>query len=80
MLDKGEITKEQVEELKERINEEIEEVLGPLQYLLFDIPLISDLEDAVGDIVVGEELEAAREAAANYELDEDLFENVYEDL
>lgn len=53
-------------------------MLGPLQYLLFDIPLISDLEDALGDAVSGEEFEAAREKAANYELDEDIFETLCE--
>ena len=78
MLDKGDITEEQVEQLRELISDEIDEMLGPLQYLLFDIPLISDLEDALGDVALGEEFEAAREKAANYELDEDIFETLCE--
>lgn len=47
--------------------------------LAVDIPFLSDIENAVADWALGEEVEALREAAANMKLDESLFENVCED-
>lgn len=48
--------------------------------MLIDIPILSDLENAAADFVMGEELEIAREKAANMELpfSDGVFENVCE--
>ena len=54
-------------------------ILGPLEYLLFDIPLISDVENFFGDWIMGDELDSLRKAAAELELDPDYFENACED-
>ena len=78
-LDDNRLTEAQIEQLRERISDEINTYLGPLQYLLFDIPGLSYLEDKLADAVIGEELEAARKKAVEYELPEDYFENACED-
>ena len=77
-IEDGTLTKEQIDEMREEITEQMEEILGPLQYLLVDIPGLSQLEDAAGDLVFGGSLEELREKAANIELNESLFENVFE--
>jgi len=64
--------------MREEITETMEEILGPLSLLLVDIPLLSDLENAAADLILGDEVEALRESAANMELNESLFENVCE--
>lgn len=77
-IDNNEFSEEQITELREEITEQMEELLGPLALLAIDIPLLSDLENAVADLALGDEVEALRESAANMELNESLFENVCE--
>ena len=72
------MTKEQIDEMREEITEQMEEILGPVQYLLVDIPGLSQLEDAAGDLVFGGSVDELREKAANIELSESLFENACE--
>ena len=51
--------------------------LGGLCFLYF-IPILLDIEDAVGDLVLGNEAEKLRELAAEFELSERYFENACE--
>jgi len=74
-IERDALTKEQVEQMRDLISDEIDELLGPLQYLLFDIPFVSDVEDAIGDMLIGEELEESiQQAASKIELPSDTFE------
>ena len=77
-IEDGTLTKEQIDEMREQITEQMEEILGPVQYLLVDIPGLSQLEDAAGDLVFGGSVDELREKAANIELNESLFENACE--
>jgi hypothetical protein len=72
------ITEQDIEILRDRISDEISAFLGPLSFLLFDIPGLSYIEDKTADYILGEEVEALRESFANYELDGDTFENACE--
>ena len=72
-------TKEQIEELRDTLTEEMEAILGPWAWLLVEIPLLSWAENKVADWVLGEEVEALRKAVAEYEIPEDFFENICED-
>ncbi|WP_157619272.1 hypothetical protein [Psychromonas aquimarina] len=78
-IKEGSLTEEQLEKLREKLFDEVMAILGPLEYLLFDIPLISDIEDFFGDWIMGDELDSLRQAAAELELDPDYFENACED-
>lgn len=78
-IDDNSLTEAQIEQLRELISDEIDTMLGPLQYLLFDIPGLSYLEDKLADAVIGEELEAVRNKAVEYDLPKDTFENFCED-
>lgn len=77
-IDSGQLSKETIEQLRDEITDEILELLGPLQVLAIDIPLLSDLENAAVDLFVGDEVEALRKAAAEMSLSESLFENFCE--
>lgn len=74
----GNFTEEQIDELRENLTNKMIELLGPWKYLAVDIPLLSDLENAVFDAFTGEEVEELRQMAANIELPEDYFENACE--
>ena len=77
-IDSGAVSKEQVEQLREDLTEKMLELLGPVKYLTMDIPILSDVEDAVADVLMGEEVEALRKYAAEFELNEEWFENACE--
>jgi hypothetical protein len=65
-----------VEQMRELIDDEINVLLGPLQYLIFDIPFLSDVEDYIGDQLISEELEEKlRKTSTGIELDSENFEN-----
>lgn len=75
-LERKELSKAQVEQMRELIDDEINVLLGPLQYLIFDIPFISDVENYIGDKLIGKELEESlQRGSANIELSADNFEN-----
>lgn len=76
----GEISKEDIDKLRDEITAQMEELLGPLKVLAIDIPFLSDIENAVADWALGDEIEKLRESAASMELNESLFENVCEDI
>ena len=78
-IDENRLTEEQIKQMRELISEQIDTMLGPLEYLLFDIPGMSDLENALADSLLGEELEEARKAIVDYDLPEDILENLCED-
>ena len=62
--------------MRELIDDEINVLLGPLQYLIFDIPFLSDVEDYIGDQLISEELEEKlRKTSTSIELDSENFEN-----
>ena len=50
------------------------ELMGPFKYLAMDIWLLSDVENAVVDLFLPEEIDQIRDFAANLELPEDYFE------
>ena len=77
-LDNGGLTEEQIQALRDEITDRMLEFLGNWQYLLIDVPLLSDIEDAVGDLVLGDEAEKLRQYAAEMELNESMFENICE--
>ncbi len=68
------LTKEQLEALRESITEKMLELMGPFKYLAMDIPLLSDVENAVVDLFLPEQIDQIRDFAANLELPEDYFE------
>jgi hypothetical protein len=75
-LERKEFSKAQVEQMRELIDDEINVLLGPLQYLIFDIPFLSDVEDYIGDQLISEELEEKlRKTSTSIELDSENFEN-----
>ena len=74
----GELTEEQIAELRENLTEKALEIVGPWRWLAVNIPLLSDVENAVADWALGEEIESLREFAAEFELPEDYFENACE--
>jgi len=75
-IERNNLTETQVAEMRDLISSEIDELLGPLQYLLFDVPFLSDLEDAAADMVISEELEQRlQNGAAEIELPAEQFEN-----
>lgn len=75
-IERNNLTEQQVAEMRDLISSEIDELLGPLQYLLFDVPFLSDLEDAAADLVISEELEQRlQNGAAEIELPAEQFEN-----
>ena len=73
------LTKEQIDDLRDTLTEEMEAILGPWAWLLVDIPLLSWAENKVADWVLGEEVEELRKAVAEYDMPEDFFENICED-
>lgn len=77
-VEEGELSEEAVEQLRAEVEEQMLSLLGPLQWVLVDIPILSDLEDAAADWALGEELEEVRDAVANLELPESVFEPVCE--
>ncbi len=79
-VDSGELSEEEIERLREKITEKAEEVFGPLKYIIFRIPFISDLEDDAADYLLGEEIDEIREFISNKELpgSDFFFENVCE--
>jgi hypothetical protein len=76
----GSLNKEQVEALRDRVMDDINEVLGPFEYLLVEIPGLSWLEDKAADAVLGDEVERLRDSMANLEVPfaDELFENICE--
>lgn len=74
----GEISEEQMNQLREELTEEMVEILGPWRHLTVRIPILSHIEDAAADAILGDEVDALRKAAAEFELPESLFENVCE--
>ncbi len=74
-LDNGGLTEEQIQALRDEITDKMLEFLGNWQYLLIDIPIVSDIEDAVGDLVLGDEAEELRQYAAELPINESMFEN-----
>ena len=77
-IQSGSLSKEQIEELREKLTEKMLELLGPVKYLTMDIPILSDIEDAAAEMLMGEEVEALRKYAAEFELKESWFENACE--
>ncbi|AJD48640.1 hypothetical protein S7S_11140 [Isoalcanivorax pacificus W11-5] len=77
-LSDGEFSQEQIEEFRVLIGDQIDELLGPLEYLFFEIPLISRAENAAADWVLGEEVEALQEWVADVSLPTWLMENLCE--
>jgi hypothetical protein len=77
-IDDGTLSKEQVEKLREQLTEKMLELLGPVKYLTMDVPILSDVENAVADVLMGEEVEELRKYAAEFELNEEWFENACE--
>lgn len=73
-IDSNTLTEEQVEALRQEITDKALEIIGPLKYLAVDIPLLSDLENAVVDLFTGDEIDELRKYAAEFELPEDYFE------
>ncbi len=78
-INSNKLSEAEVKVLRDKIDEEIESMLGPLQYLLFDIPGLSYWENKLADAVIGEELESVRKKATEYQFPEDNFENLCED-
>ena len=64
-IDNNTITSAQVEALKDEIEDQVLALLGPFRILLVEIPIISDLEDAVADIILGDHIEEIRDGIAN---------------
>lgn len=77
-ISQGELSEEQFEQLKETMVEKFEDALGAWGYLFVDIPLISDAENFVADILMSENLEELRSAAAEMPVNDDYFENICE--
>ncbi len=77
-MESGELTEEMVDQLREKIVEKMQEILGPVKWLFVRIPILSDIEDAAADYVLGDEVEALRKHAAEMKLPEFLFENACE--
>ena len=78
VLSDGEFSQEQIEEFRVLIGDQIDELLGPLEYLFFEIRFISRAENAAADWVLGEEVEALQEWVADVSLPTWLMENLCE--
>jgi hypothetical protein len=70
----GSFTEEQVEQMRENITEQMLTLLGPFEYLMVRIPLLSYLEDKVGDLVLGEKAEEIQKFVSELKLPEFMFE------
>jgi hypothetical protein len=70
----GSFTQGQVEQMRENITEQMLTLLGPFEYLMVRIPLLSYLEDKVGDLVLGEKAEEIQKFVSEFKLPEFMFE------
>jgi hypothetical protein len=61
-----------------KITDKLLKNLGPLELLAIDIPLLSYVENGIAEAVLGDELEAARQVVAEFELPDGHFENACE--
>ncbi|WP_416398395.1 hypothetical protein [Allohahella sp. A8] len=73
-IDDGTFSEEAIAELRENITDQILGILGPWQYLAVDIWGLSWIENGIGDILLGDEAEALREAVAQQDLSSSPFD------
>lgn len=78
LIDKKSFTQAEIDAMREKITEKMLELLGPFEYLLIDIPLLSYIEDKAGDLVLGEAADDIQEFARELELPESFFEEFCE--
>ncbi|WP_143595700.1 COG1470 family protein [Tamilnaduibacter salinus] len=64
----GEFDEADIDELREKIVEEVESLLGPLELLLVDVPGLSWLENKIADAILGDSVESARKTVAELEI------------
>jgi hypothetical protein len=74
-IEREEISLAQVEKMRELVSDEINTLLGPIQHLLFEIPLWSDFENYAADKLIGAELEKEMQSWAQIDLPEDYSAN-----